>query len=421
MDRFDESKLDCSFHWDKWPKSAFNSVQFSSVTQPCLTLCNPMDCSTPGLHVHRQLPEFAQTHIHWVGDAIQPSHPLSSPSSPAFNLSQHQGLFKWVSFSHQVAKVLECQLQHQSFQWIFRTDFLRDGLVGSSYNPRDSQESSPIPQFKSINSSALSLLYGPTLCDPMDCSMPVFPVLHHLPEFAQAHVHWFYLMDSSCPSNHLILCPLLLLPSMFLSIRVFSNESALCIRWPKYWSFSFSIRPSSEHPGLMSFRMDWLDLLAVHGTLKSLLQHHNSKASVLCSAFFIVQFSHAYVTTGKTIALTRWTFVGKVCIRVKFNISSVLQSLNTELDTIFTKLVSPRSENLWSTLERDGPLTISKVISAASHQPISQGFWNTVHSGRSPCGPSCSADGQSSCKHARAPNTLPLAEWWTVFVSSTPK
>ena len=116
------------------------------------------------------------------------------------------------------------------------------------------------------------------------------------------------------PSKHLILCrPLLLLPSIFPSIRVFSNESALRIRWLKYWSFSFNIRPSNEHPGLMSFRMDWLDLLAVQGTLKSLLQHHSSKASILqCSAFFIVQLSHQYMTTGKTIALTRQTFVGKV-------------------------------------------------------------------------------------------------------------
>ena len=115
------------------------------------------------------------------------------------------------------------------------------------------------------------------------------------------------------PSNHLILCHSLLLPSIFPSIRVFSNESALCIRWPKYWSFSFNIRPSSVHPGLISFRMDWLDLLAVQGTLKSLLQHHSSKASILWhSAFFIVQLSHSYMPTGKTVTLTRWTFVDKV-------------------------------------------------------------------------------------------------------------
>ena len=120
--------------------------------------------------------------------------------------------------------------------------------------------------------------------------------------------------ESVMPSNHLILChPLLLLPSIFPSIRVFSTESVLHIRWPKYWSFSFSISPSNEYSGLISFRMDWLDLLAVQGTLKSLHQRHSSKASILwCSAFFIVQLSHPYMITGKTIALTRWTFVGKV-------------------------------------------------------------------------------------------------------------
>ena len=156
------------------------SVQFS---RSALSDCNPMDCSTPGLLVHHQLLDYTQTHVHWVSDDIQPSNPLSSPSSPAFNLSQHQGLFKWVSCSHQVAKVLEFQLQH----------------------------------------------------------------------------------------------------------------------------------PSSEYSGLISFRMDCLDLLAVQGTLKSLLQHHSSKASILCrSAFFTVQLSHPYMTTGKTITLPRLTFVSKV-------------------------------------------------------------------------------------------------------------
>ena len=159
------------------------SVQFSSVTQSCPTLCDPTDCSTPGLSVHHQLLEFTQTHVHWVGDAIQPSHPLLSPSPPTFNLSQLQGLF---------------------------------------------------------------------------------------------------------------------------------NESVLHIRRPKYWHFSFNISPSNEYSGLISFRMDWLDLLAVPGILKSLLQHHSSKASILQhSAFFVVQLSHPYMTTGKTISLTRWTFVGK--------------------------------------------------------------------------------------------------------------
>ena len=128
---------------------------------------------------------------------------------------------------------------------------------------------------------------------------------------------------SVMPSNHLILCcPLLLQPSIFPSIRVFSNESTLHMRWPKYWSFSFSISPSSEHPGLISFRMDWLDLLAVQGTLKSLLQHHSSKASILrCSAFFTVQLSHPYMTTGKIIALTRQTFVDNI-MSLLFNMLS---------------------------------------------------------------------------------------------------
>ena len=127
------------------------------------------------------------------------------------------------------------------------------------------------------------------------------------------------------PSSHLILCcPLLLPPSIFPSIRVFSKESALCMRWPKYWSFSFNIRPSNENPDLISFRMDWLDLLAVQGILKSLLQHHSSKASILqCSAFFIVQLSHSYMTTGKTIAMTRQTFVDKLMSRL-FNMMSRL-------------------------------------------------------------------------------------------------
>ena len=139
--------------------------------------------------------------------------------------------------------------------------------------------------------------------------MPGFPETHQLLELAQTHVHW--VDDGIQP---LILCrPLLLPPSIFPSIRVFSNESALHIRWPKYWSFNFSISPSNEYSWLISFRRDWFDLLAVQGTLKSLLQHHSSKASILwLSAFFMVQLSHPYMTTGKTVALTRWTVVGKV-------------------------------------------------------------------------------------------------------------
>ena len=143
----------------------------------------------------------------------------------------------------------------------------------------------------------------------MNCSMPGLPVHHQLPEFTQTHVHRVVM-----PSSHLILChPLLLLPPIPPSIKVFSNESTLHMRWPKYWSFSFSIIPSKEIPGLISSRMDWLGLLAVQGTLKSILQHHSSNASILrCSAFFTVQLSHPYVTTGKTVALTTWTLVSEV-------------------------------------------------------------------------------------------------------------
>ena len=158
-------------------------------------------------------------------------------------------------------------------------------------------------QFSSVGQSC------PTLCNPMNCSTPGLPVHHQLPESTQTQhpsSRWCHptisssvVPFSSCPKS--------------LPASVFSNESTLCMRWPKYWGFSFSISPSNEHPGLISFRMDWLDLLAVQGTLKSLLQHHSSKASILRrSAFFTVQLKHPYMTTGKTIALTRWTFVGEV-------------------------------------------------------------------------------------------------------------
>ena len=168
------------------------------------------------------------------------------------------------------------------------------------------------------NSSVQLLSRVRLVNNPMDCSTPGLPVHQQLPERTQT-------TESVMPSNHLILChPLFLPPSIFPSIRVFSSESVLHIRWPKYWSFSFNISPSNEHSGLISFRMDWLDLLAIQGTLKSLLQHHSSKASILChSAFFTVQLSHPYMTTGKTIALTRWTFVGKV-MSLHFNMLSSL-------------------------------------------------------------------------------------------------
>ena len=156
-------------------------------------------------------------------------------------------------------------------------------------------------QFSSVTQSFL------TLSDPMDHGTPGFPVHHQLSGACSNFI------ESVMPSNNLILCrPLLLLPSIFPSIRVFSSESVLLLRWPNYWSFSYSISPSNEYSGLISFRTDWLDLLAVQGTLKSLLQHHSSKAPIRwCSAFFMVQLSHLYTTTGKTIALTLRTLLAK--------------------------------------------------------------------------------------------------------------
>ena len=171
------------------------------------------------------------------------------------------------------------------------------------------------------------------------------------------------------PSNHFILCrPLFLLPSIFPSIRVFSNESALRIRWPKYWSFSFSISPSNEHPGLTSFRMDWLDLLAVQETLKSLLQHHSSKASILwCSAFFTVQLPHPYMTTGKTIALTRQTFVGKV-MSLFFNMLSrlVITFLPRNNHLLISSLQSP-SVVIWEP-QKIKSVTVSTISSSICHE-----------------------------------------------------
>ena len=197
-------------------------------------------------------------------------------------------------------------------------------------------------------------------CDRMNCSTPGLPVHHQLPR-----VH-----SDSCPSSHVILCcPLLLLPPIPPSIRVFSNESTLCMRWPKYWSFSFSTSPSNEQPGLIPFRMDWLDLLAVQGILKSLLQHHSSKASILRrSAFFTVQLSHAYMTTGKTIALTRWTFVGKV-------ISLLLNMLSRLVITYFLRskhlliswLQSP-SAVILEPLKKIKSDTVSTVCPSISHE-----------------------------------------------------
>ena len=223
-------------------------------------------------------------------------------------------------------------------------------------------------QFSSVQFSSVAQSC-PTLCSPMNRSTPGLLVYHQLLELTQTHAHRVgdaiqpshpllplsppapnpsrirvFSIESVMPSSHLILCrPLLLLPPIPPSIRVFSNESALHIRWPKYWSFSFSISPSNEHPGLISFRMEWLDLLAGQGTLKSLLQHHSSKASIFRRpAFFTVQLSHPYMTTGKTISLTRWTFVGKV-MSLLFNMLSrlVIAFLSRSKHLLISWLQSP--------------------------------------------------------------------------------
>ena len=180
----------------------------------------------------------------------------------------------------------------------------------------------------------------------MDCSTPGLPAITN---------SWSLIklmsIESLMPSNHLVLCHPLLLPSIFPSTRVFSNESALLVRWPKYWSFSFKISPSNEHPGLISFRMDWLDLPAVQGTLKSLLQHNYSKASILqCLVSFILQFSHPHVTTEKTIALTRWTFVGKVMSLLFNMLSRLVITFLPRIKLLLISWLQSPSENS----ERDG-------------------------------------------------------------------
>ena len=190
-----------------------------------------MDCSTPGFPVLHYLPEFAQTHVHWVGDAIKPSHPLFSPSPSTLNLLQHQGLFQWVGSSHQVAKALELQYQSvsQSDQslsriWLFATPWT------------------------AAHQASLSITNSQSLLKLMS-------------------------IESVMPSSHFIFCHPLLLPSIFPSIRVFSNESVLCIRWSKYWSFSFSISPSNEYSGFISFRIRWFDLFARAPYLLSFLEN----------------------------------------------------------------------------------------------------------------------------------------------------
>ena len=218
-------------------------------------------------------------------------------------------------------------------------------------------------------------------------------------------------IESVMSSNHLILCyPLLLLPSIFPSIRVFSNESVLHIRWPKYWSFNFSISPSNEYSGLISFRIDWLDLLEVQGTLKSLLQHHSSKASILqCSAFFTVQLSHPYMTTGKTIALTRWTFVGKVMFLLLNMLSRlVITFLPRRKHLLISWLQSPSAVTLEP--KKIKSITVSTVSPSISHEVMgpdamilvfwmASSLWQFIHHllCASPCSGPCRDPFQMLC------------------------
>ena len=231
----------------------------------------------------------------------------------------------------------------------------------------------PTPE-ESVQFSSVAQSF-PTIYDPMNRSTPGLPVHHQLLEFTQTHIH------RVSNASHLILCrPLLLLLPIPPSIKVFSNESTLRMRWPKYWSFSISISPSKEHPGLISFRMDWLDLFAVQGTLRSLLQHHGSKASILqCSAFFTVQLSHPYMTSGKIIALTRQTFVDKVL--------SLLFNMLSRLVIIFL----PRSKCLFNFMgavticsdfgaPQNKSDTVSTVSSSISHEnrQLNSPFWKAA-------------------------------------------
>ena len=235
-----------------------------------------MDHSTPGFPIHHQLLELAQTLVHWVIDAIQPSHPLSSPF-PTLNLSQHQGLFQWVSSSHQVVKLLEFQLQHHSFQWKFRTDFLQDWLVWSPCSPRDSQESSPTPQFKSINSLMFRFLYWRRKWQPTLVFLPGEPC------------EWRNLGG---------------LPSMGLH-RVGHNWNDLACMYALE-------KEIATHPSILAWRIPGTE---EPGGLPSIGSHrvgHYWGDLAAAAGFFIVQLSHPYMTTRKTIALTRPTFVSKV-------------------------------------------------------------------------------------------------------------
>ena len=255
-----------------------------------------MDFSTPGLHVFHHLLELGKTHVHWVSDAIQPSHPLSR----GYN-STNICMPEIYIYTNKTVSLHIHLPNPSSISYFLFVCHLPINLFIFCL-------------FSSVAQSCL------TLCDSIHCSTPGLPVHHQLLEFTQTHVQW--VSDAIQPS-HPLSSPFP--PTFtFLSIRVFSNESVLHNRRPKYWSFNFNISPSNEHSVLISFRIDWLNLLTVQRTLKTLLQLHSSKASILRhSAFFIVQLSHPYMTTGKTIALTRQNFVGKV-MSLLFNMLSRL-------------------------------------------------------------------------------------------------
>ena len=234
-------KLNCN-HWDPCAVGCYVYFQFSSVTQSYLTLCDPIDCSMPGLPVRHQLPEFMQIHVHWVGDAIQSSQSLSFPSFPTE---------LWLC---SLLFIFSLVLTVSSLWGLLFLSPLSNPSFGSSVQFSCSVMSDSLPPHGLQHGASLSITNSWSLLKLMSIKLVR-------------------------PSNHLIFChPLLLLPSIFPSIRVFSIESVICIRWPNYWSFSFSLSPSNEYSGLISFRIDWLDLLAVQRTLKSLLQHHCSNS-----------------------------------------------------------------------------------------------------------------------------------------------
>ena len=265
-----------------------------------------MNRSTPGLPIHHKLPEFTQTHVHQVGDAIQWSHPLSSPSPPA-PIPPSIRVFSNESPLHISWP------KNWSFSFSISPSSEHPGLISVRMDWLDLLEvQGTLKSLLQHHSSEASILS----CSAFFMVQLSYPYMTTGKTIAS--IEWVTLYN-----NLILCCPLFLFPSIFHSIRVFSNEWTLWIKWPKYQSFSFSTSPCNEYSGLISFRIDWFGFLVVQGTLKSLLQLHNLKASIIwCSAFFMVQLSHQYMTTGKTIALIIWIFVSKV-MSLLFNMLSM--------------------------------------------------------------------------------------------------